>query len=46
MLGGDPESELSRAHARELLDSAGAPGEDAATASTATRGTKRGGRRA
>jgi len=26
MLGGDPESKVSRAHARELLESAGAPG--------------------
>ena len=26
MLGGDPESKVSRAHAKELLESAGAPG--------------------
>ena len=34
MLGGDPESEVSRAHARELLDSATALGRDAVGAGT------------
>ncbi|MFL5581818.1 MAG: DNA repair protein RecN, partial [Gemmatimonadaceae bacterium] len=29
MLGGDPESEVSRAHARELLETAAAPAEPA-----------------
>ena len=36
MLGGDPESEVSRAHARELLDSAAAP--ELAVAGAATHG--------
>jgi hypothetical protein len=30
MLGGDPESDVSRAHARELLESAAAPAASAA----------------
>ena len=32
MLGGDPESDVSRAHARELLDTAAALASDAASA--------------
>jgi DNA repair protein RecN (Recombination protein N) len=36
MLGGDPESDVSRAHAQELLDSAAAP--ELAAAGTATNG--------
>ena len=44
MLGGDPESDVSRAHARELLESAAAP--PAETASAAPRGAKRLGKRA
>jgi DNA repair protein RecN (Recombination protein N) len=39
MLGGDPESEVSRAHARELLESAAALSADSAPA--AGRGAKR-----
>ena len=49
MLGGDPESDVSRAHARELLESAATP-ERAASGDAAARGAsralKRGGRRA
>jgi DNA repair protein RecN (Recombination protein N) len=47
MLGGDPESEVSRAHARELLESAAAPamsgvgGETRSSASSSRRGRKR-----
>ena len=47
MLGGDPESEVSRAHARELLESAGPPPAVSAqaasgiTAETRKRGAKR-----
>jgi DNA repair protein RecN (Recombination protein N) len=42
MLGGDPESEVSRAHARELLDTAAALAADApATPSQASRGSRR-----
>jgi DNA repair protein RecN (Recombination protein N) len=40
MLGGDPESEVSRAHARELLDTAAALAADATPART-TRGARR-----
>jgi DNA repair protein RecN (Recombination protein N) len=40
MLGGDPESEVSRAHARELLDAAQSPA--ASTAKPARRRTARG----
>ena len=40
MLGGDPESEVSRAHARELLDTAAALAADASPA-LATRGARR-----
>ena len=40
MLGGDPESEVSRAHARELLDTAAALAADAPPA-LATRGARR-----
>ena len=40
MLGGDPESDVSRAHARELLDTAAALAADSATVSPA-RGTRR-----
>jgi len=43
MLGGDPESDVSRAHARELLESAANPGSE--TAMTASRGGKRTGKR-
>jgi DNA repair protein RecN (Recombination protein N) len=43
MLGGDPESDVSRAHARELLESAGLPPVEAAPASG--RGAKRSGKR-
>jgi DNA repair protein RecN (Recombination protein N) len=42
MLGGDPESELSRAHARELLESAGAT---AAASTNGTRAAAKSGRR-
>jgi DNA repair protein RecN (Recombination protein N) len=44
MLGGDPESDVSRAHARELLESAATVAADAPTAATrsAKRSTKRG----
>ena len=45
MLGGDPESDVSRAHARELLESAAASPLETVAASPA-RGTKRSGRRA
>jgi DNA repair protein RecN (Recombination protein N) len=45
MLGGDPESDVSRAHARELLESAAAPPAEAATAAAAGRGAKRTGKR-
>jgi DNA repair protein RecN (Recombination protein N) len=42
MLGGDPESEVSRAHARELLDVAATLTADASAApSTSARGTRR-----
>src|ERR1700704_4185169 len=44
MLGGDPESEVSRAHARELLESAAALSAEPEPAS-AGRGGKRSGRR-
>jgi DNA repair protein RecN (Recombination protein N) len=37
MLGGDPESDVSRAHAQELLESAASP--DLATATTASNGS-------
>ena len=40
MLGGDPESTVSRAHARELLDTAAAIASDEAPA-PATRGARR-----
>jgi len=40
MLGGDPESTVSRAHARELLDTAAALAADAPPANTA-RGARR-----
>jgi DNA repair protein RecN (Recombination protein N) len=40
MLGGDPESDVSRAHARELLDTAAALATDAADASP-RRGVRR-----
>ena len=40
MLGGDPESEVSRAHARELLDTAAALAADA-PAAPAARGARR-----
>ena len=43
MLGGDPESDVSRAHARELLESAAAI--SAEVASTGGRGAKRSGKR-
>jgi hypothetical protein len=49
MLGGDPESDVSRAHARELLENAAALSADSAVAAvsaggraTATRRSKRG----
>jgi DNA repair protein RecN (Recombination protein N) len=41
MLGGDPESDVSRAHARELLESAATLGADVATAAAPARGTRR-----
>jgi DNA repair protein RecN (Recombination protein N) len=44
MLGGDPESDVSRAHARELLESAAAA--TAETVPPAPRATKRSGKRA
>jgi DNA repair protein RecN (Recombination protein N) len=40
MLGGDPESDVSRAHARELLDTAAALAADAAPAPS-SRGARR-----
>ena len=40
MLGGDPESDVSRAHARELLDTAAELASDASGAAP-TRGAKR-----
>ncbi|HEU4720185.1 MAG TPA: hypothetical protein VFS59_02375, partial [Gemmatimonadaceae bacterium] len=42
MLGGDPESEVSRAHARELLDVAATVTADASAATaTSARGARR-----
>jgi DNA repair protein RecN (Recombination protein N) len=41
MLGGDPESDVSRAHARELLESAATLGADVATAAAPARSTRR-----
>jgi hypothetical protein len=41
MLGGDPESDVSRAHARELLETAAILGADVAVAAPAARATRR-----
>ena len=41
MLGGDPESDVSRAHARELLENAATLGADAAKPAPATRTARR-----
>ena len=41
MLGGDPESDVSRAHARELLENAATLGADAARAAPAARTSRR-----
>ena len=41
MLGGDPDSAVSRAHARELLDNASASGEPAVATSATARRSKR-----
>ena len=45
MLGGDPESEVSRAHARELLENAATLGGDATRAEPASRAPRRSKRR-
>jgi hypothetical protein len=41
MLGGDPESEVSRAHARELLDSAAVLTTDTASATSEAKRSRR-----
>jgi DNA repair protein RecN (Recombination protein N) len=41
MLGGDPESDVSRAHARELLENAATLGADATVAAPAARSSRR-----
>jgi len=41
MLGGDPDSAVSRAHARELLENASASGEPAVATSATARRSKR-----